>query len=210
MRRFSILLVVSFVLPGALEGSARCRGITATILVDHGVIVGGPLDGRPYRGLIFGTPGDDVIVGTNAGDVIDGRGGRDIICAGNGTDLVAGGVGHDILDGGVGVNIILGGPGQDRCAHGRALIGCSPPPRYPTYHGLMDQVSLLGPLYTTGAAWVPIAALEDAETMLAVMLRHRSDVVTTLQAAGALTSVFGRSETVCDLPYFADLSGPAC
>ena len=69
----------------------------------------------------------------------------------------------------------------------------------------------LGPLYATSASEVPVAALEHAGTMLSIMLRHRPDVVETLQAVGTLTAVFGRSQTVCDLPYFSDLKGtPTC
>ena len=78
---------------------------------------------------------------------------------------------------------------------------------YAPYRPLMDEVVFLGPLYTTSATEVPVAALEHAGTMLSIMLRHRPDVVETLQAAGALTAVFGRSQSVCDLPYFSDLKG---
>ena len=193
------------------DAAVSCRGIAATIYVDNGVIVGGPLDGSPYNRMILGTRQDDVIVGTTARDIIGGFGGHDIICAEDGKDIVFGGGGRDILDGGLGVDIVFGGPGLDRCANAERRRSCAPPPDYPPYEPLMDQVSFLGPLYATGATEVPVAALEDAETMLAVMLRHRRDVVETLQAAGALTAVFGRDQTVCDLPYFSDLSGqPIC
>jgi hypothetical protein len=63
----------------------------------------------------------------------------------------------------------------------------------------------VGPLYTTGSAGVDPAALPRAGAMLAVMLRNRPDVGEELRKAGALTAVFARNETVCDLPYFADL-----
>lgn len=64
-----------------------CFDISATIYVDPcGFIVGGPLDGLPYFGLLLGTPGDDVIVGTEGPDLIIGLDGEDRICPGAGDD----------------------------------------------------------------------------------------------------------------------------
>ncbi len=68
-----------------------CDGVSATIYVQNGLIIGGPDDGAPYTGTLTGTDGDDVIVGTPAADIIDGKLGDDLICGGNGNDtLVAG------------------------------------------------------------------------------------------------------------------------
>jgi hypothetical protein len=71
----------------------------------------------------------------------------------------------------------------------------------------MARVVAIGPLYTTGSEAVQSAALEQAGTMLAVMLRNRPDVAARLRGAGALIVVIGRDEHVCDLPYFTDLRG---
>ena len=84
-----------------------------------------------------------------------------------------------------------------------------PTPTYEPYRALLAQVSALGPLYVTGSAAVPSCALDESGFMLGVMLRHRHDVGKVLRAAGALTAVFARSESVCDLPYFADLAETA-
>ena len=78
---------------------------------------------------------------------------------------------------------------------------------YATYAPLMERVSTVGPLCVTGSARVPMSALHEAGRMLAVMLADRGDVGSTLRGVGALTGVFARTETVCDLPYFADLAG---
>ena len=43
--------------------------------------------------------------------------------------------------------------------------------------------------------------------MLAVMLRNRPDVGSALRGVGALTGVFARTETVCDLLSFSDFAG---
>jgi hypothetical protein len=72
---------------------------------------------------------------------------------------------------------------------------------------LLARVVAVGPLYTTGNEAVQIGALEQAGTMLGVMLRNRPDVAQSLRSAGAVTVVVGRDEHVCDLPYFADLRG---
>jgi hypothetical protein len=82
---------------------------------------------------------------------------------------------------------------------------------YMPYHGLMEQVSVVGPLYTTASASVSPVALEEAAYMLFAMLAHRADVIERLRDAGALTVVFGAAEGICDLPYFAPLAGtPLC
>ena len=69
-----------------------CEGLAATVYVDVlGTIVGGPLDGRPYFGILIGTPGDDVIVGTDGDDLIIGFSGDDLICGGTGDDRIVSG-----------------------------------------------------------------------------------------------------------------------
>ncbi len=83
-----------------------CYGITATIYVVNGRIVGGPNDGKPYHGRLIGTMGDDVIVGTGGNDVIQGRGGNDLICAGPGDDDISGGPGEDKIETGPGDDVI--------------------------------------------------------------------------------------------------------
>jgi hypothetical protein len=82
---------------------------------------------------------------------------------------------------------------------------------YMPYHGLMEQVSAVGPIYTTGSSLVSPIALEEAALMLLTMLAHRPDIVQRLRSAGALTAVFAAAEEICDLPYFAPLAGtPLC
>jgi PKD repeat protein len=100
-----------------------CQGQTATIYVnDLGRIVGGPDNGRPYRGILNGTGGNDVIVGTSGNDTIKGRDGNDLICAGDGNDNLDGGNGddtlygeggNDALHGSNGNDTLYGGPGDD-------------------------------------------------------------------------------------------------
>src|SRR5262249_24499525 len=75
---------------GADDRSPTCVGSPATIYVKDGRIVGGPDDGKRYRGVLRGTAGDDVIVGSDGRDRIKGRGGRDAICGGGGDDDIEG------------------------------------------------------------------------------------------------------------------------
>jgi len=80
---------------------------------------------------------------------------------------------------------------------------------YTPYKPLMEQVSTVGPVCVTGSFRVPQQALDEAGQMLEIMLSNRGDVGNQLRSVGAITSVFARSENVCDLPYFADLVGSA-
>jgi hypothetical protein len=110
--------------PGTVETSdADCSGLTPTIYVDSGRIVGGPDDGRRYRGYIRGTNGDDIIFGTDYSERIYGRRGDDRICAFAGNDRIYGqrgedtgygGSGHDRLYGGKDNDVLIGGSGVDR------------------------------------------------------------------------------------------------
>lgn len=78
---------------------------------------------------------------------------------------------------------------------------------YIPYQSLMAEVLKTGPVYVTADASVPMAALNDAAIMLATMLRHRPDVITILDDEGAIIAIFGRTETVCSLPYFSIFHG---
>lgn len=82
-------------------------------------------------------------------------------------------------------------------------------PTYTPYRSLMPQVSGTGPLYVTAGPTVNGTALTAAGSMLRTMLVNRFDVAAAMRAAGALTAVFGRDETSCNLPFFADLIGTA-
>ena len=68
------------------EEPPECDGKSATIYVLDGVIVGGPDNGKPFKGVLMGTPGGDVIVGTAGDDIILGLAGNDTICGGPGDD----------------------------------------------------------------------------------------------------------------------------
>jgi len=93
----SVLLGIAASLGGLAPSSTfaqevpMCLGKPATIYVLNGKIVGGPDDGKEYKGTLRGSNGDDVIVGTSGIDVIFGRAGNDTICAGAGNDVVIGG-----------------------------------------------------------------------------------------------------------------------
>jgi Ca2+-binding RTX toxin-like protein len=104
-----------------------CGGVTPTVQVDSdGVVRGGPLDGRPYRGVLQGTKGDDVISGTDGDDTILGIGGNDRICGFGGDDKLNGAQGNDFLDGGEGTDLLNGGPDGDTCINGEMMIQCGP------------------------------------------------------------------------------------
>jgi hypothetical protein len=106
-------------------------------------------------------------------------------------------------------------PASSRPALARAFSDCLPhrgkpvslTPSYEPYQELTAQVAETGPLFVTSSEAVPLCALVQSGYMLDVILRHRKDVASVLRDAGALTAVFARSESVCDLLYFADLAG---
>ena len=75
---------VSISVAKATEAIPTCADKTATIYVSYGTIVGGPMDGLPYDGILIGTDGDDVIVGTDGDDYIHGGPGDDTICGEDG------------------------------------------------------------------------------------------------------------------------------
>jgi hypothetical protein len=91
-----------------------CNGAAATIYVDaQGVIVGGPDNGRPYRGRLLGTSGSDVMVGTSGRDRIVARQGNDRLCAGEKDDLLEAGPGNDTMTGDAAADTFNGGTGKD-------------------------------------------------------------------------------------------------
>ncbi len=118
-----------------------CNGLTATVYVNGGFIVGGPNNGSVYTGTLNGGNGSDVIVGTSGADIINGGNGEDTICALEGNDTVSGGNGNDWVDGGGGDDSLFGengsdtlqggggndtvdgGSGPDVCG-GETLVGC--------------------------------------------------------------------------------------
>ena len=105
--------------------SASCDGLQATIFVDdNGFVVGGPLDGVPYFGVLIGTKGDDVIVGTDGPDHIVAGKGDDVICAGDGDDHINANHGDDIINAGNGRDKVHGGGGYDLCLDGEMVKGC--------------------------------------------------------------------------------------
>jgi Ca2+-binding RTX toxin-like protein len=90
----------------------QCNGVTATIYVnEEGLIVGGPHDGKKYRGILRGTSQDDVMVGTDGREVILGFSGDDFICGLNGKDRLIGARGNDSLFGGNGRDLVVCGFG---------------------------------------------------------------------------------------------------
>lgn len=90
-----------------------CFGMSATIYVENGIIIGGPQDGEIYTGLLLGTEGNDIIVGTSQSDDIESYSGNDFICALEGNDIVSAGDGHDNVDGGKGDDQLFGENGND-------------------------------------------------------------------------------------------------
>jgi uncharacterized repeat protein (TIGR01451 family) len=96
-----------------------CNGRAATIYVNaQGKIVGGPDNGRSYRGKLNGSRSADVIVGTSGRDEIEAKGGDDTICAGDGKDEVEGGDGNDTIFGEGGNDELEGGDGNDTITGG--------------------------------------------------------------------------------------------
>ncbi len=96
-----------------------CDGLTATVYVANGRIVGGPDSGQRYTGTLRGTASADVIKGTKAANTILAGGGVDVVCALGDADNVSGEGDADRLIGGVGNDTLSGGTGADTL-HGRA------------------------------------------------------------------------------------------
>ncbi|MEM7129820.1 MAG: calcium-binding protein [Chloroflexota bacterium] len=105
---------------GGMSPSLECDGQPATIYVDaNSRIVGGPWNGRRYRGTLPGTKNADVIAGTEQNDKILGRRGDDLICGFDGTDSIRGNGGNDTLLGNGGDDSIRGNGGNDTLLGGR-------------------------------------------------------------------------------------------
>lgn len=84
------------------------------------------------------------------------------------------------------------------------------PYSYTPARQLLAKVVTTGPIYVTGDATVPDAALNAAGAILAAMLAHRPDLVEALRRAGAFIAVAPRDKMICSLPYFTDESQPTC
>jgi CSLREA domain-containing protein/uncharacterized repeat protein (TIGR01451 family) len=95
-----------------------CNGLAATIYVLNGKIVGGPDNGKTYKGSLKGTTGNDVIVGTEGKDSIDAKNGDDTVCGLGGDDKLTGDNGTDYLDGGTGKDELKGSSGNDTLVGG--------------------------------------------------------------------------------------------
>lgn len=93
--------------------SMECNGLAATIYVENGVIVGGPMNGQAYNGVLRGGNQADVIVGTNVADRIRSGNNNDTICSFDGDDNINSGHGKDTVFAGNGNDIINGGTGED-------------------------------------------------------------------------------------------------
>lgn len=104
--------------PTAVAAAPTCNGLTATIYVEAGLIVGGPNNGAVYAGTLNGTVGANVIVGTNGADIINGAGGHDTVCALDGSDEITTGTGNDWIDAGEGDNTIDASSGANKVYSG--------------------------------------------------------------------------------------------
>jgi predicted extracellular nuclease len=92
-----------------------CAGQRATVSVNSaGRVVGGPLNGTRYLGVLAGRGSGDVIVGTSGRDTVVGGLGSDVICGLAGDDLLLGNLGNDTLVGGAGRDTMHGGLGNDQ------------------------------------------------------------------------------------------------
>lgn len=98
---------------GSVGTPPMCNGLSATIYVWNDMIVGGPMNGQEFNGVLRGTAGNDVIVGTNKADIIGGKAGDDTICGNGGKDVIYGDDGKDWISAGNGRNIVLGNKGDD-------------------------------------------------------------------------------------------------
>ncbi len=90
----------------------NCSGKTVYVNGSN-TIVGGPMNGLPFSGMLVGTSGTDIIDGTSSADYIDGMGGADVICGHNGNDILNGGDGDDTIYGDNQADSIFGGAGAD-------------------------------------------------------------------------------------------------
>ncbi len=81
---------------------------------------------------------------------------------------------------------------------------------YTPFAPLLAKVLATGAVYVTGDQAVPEAALTAANTYLEDMLQHRPDIIVTLRQNGTFTVVASRTQHICDLSYFKNLSSSDC
>lgn len=93
--------------------------LSPTISVQNGLIVGGPDDGKRFRGTLRGTRGDDVIAGTPGNDRIRADRGDDVVCGYAGKDTIHGANGNDAIFGGDGDDKLYGQNGDDEIHGGK-------------------------------------------------------------------------------------------
>lgn len=137
----------------------NCAGNPATVYVGYdGKVVGGPLDGFPYFGVLMGGHDRDVIVGTPGSDLIFAFGDDDLVCGDDGNDVVFAGAGDDGVDGGGGRDFIDGGPGTDTCVADPAdiAIHCESD----------DPLPQLGVLFSPPPQTIELQVGESVEVML--------------------------------------------
>jgi uncharacterized repeat protein (TIGR01451 family) len=139
---FSLLLsTFAFALPSTAQAVSvppMCNGLSATVYVQGGLIVGGPNNGQTYFGILNGGNGGDVIVNTNSVGVINGGNGDDTICAASGASSINSGNGADYISVGNGSGSIDSGNGND------TIITGSGPVAYSVNSGSGDDTVFLG------------------------------------------------------------------
>lgn len=102
-------------LMGDITGVPTCNGVAATIYVDGmNMVVGGPDNGKTFKGTLNGTAEDDIIIGTDGNDKLHGKKGNDVICGGAGDDTISGDDGSDVLFGEAGNDRIDGNQDDDQ------------------------------------------------------------------------------------------------
>jgi predicted extracellular nuclease len=127
-------VIVSFDLTPPPPVVPACNGLPATIYVgEDGRVVGGPLAGTPYSGMLLGgssssvivaTSGNDLILTGSRGDTVCALAGNDVVLGSNGRDIVYGHEGNDVLQGGSGQDVLVGGDGSDLLLGGGGIDTC--------------------------------------------------------------------------------------
>jgi hypothetical protein len=97
----------------------------------------------------------------------------------------------------------------EQTVEARALVTVTSE-NYQPFQPLQAKVVKGGPVYVTGDKSVPTAALNAANNILKVMLKHRPDIVDALIKQGTFTAVASRNEHICDLPYFSQSDSSSC
>jgi hypothetical protein len=73
---------------------------------------------------------------------------------------------------------------------------------YDPHRPLLAQQASGGPILVTSNAGVSMAALDQAASTMAIMVRNRPDVVQSLRKNGTVIAIYGKDENVCSLPYW--------